>query len=256
MGHEMGLTHVRRVLLEKMTEYVLWKNVLESGQLPDDIRHYLTLEFIVPFVIAKREAERIEPFYKKIDCIGDLTEDENGRIILDNEVFDYNGVQELLLDDSIVLDKRIEDGRRVKYIDVLERFIQTPILVFDKRACIMKGLEWDSFNIFLECVTSITLAYCPGVADYLERLVVRIQGNLIFKDRIKPYLEHYGRSFILIALLACSENALVCFLSFVECDMEFKTSYNIPSNQHKEMRQLYEKYREQLDKHFIFVFHE
>lgn len=231
-----------------MEAHTLWKEVL--CDLPQDIYDYLSIHFRVPFVLAKRESERIEPFWENRLHIG-AYKIVDGHAWLNVDRIDYSALGKLFLESNLVLDKRIDDGRHMKYYTILGLLTDMPHLPISRRNIIEKGLELDSFECFLTVTRQTGFFIYSNMNSYLARLIRRLKNDPIYLKRIEKYLIVNGRMFAMIALLNNSEEALVYFLD--RCDFRIyvaKIEFRLLLT--GEMVKLYEKYQTELNQYFLF----
>lgn len=238
-----------------MKHTILIREVFQSKELPCDLQGYILFEFLVPFSIAQRELHEIEPFYEKRGNIGRHTL-FNGEVTLDRSVYDYVNVVRVLLSDRLILDRRINDGRHEKYETVLGMLIETITGPIDT-SLVQKGLEWDLFDTFLHIITTSGYNIVPGLSSYMERLVVRLKTDASYKKDISREIRGYDRSILVVALICLCENAVIYFLSGMEIRIDRYVCHFdsvLGDERLADIRKLYEKYKTEIDKHFIIVF--
>jgi hypothetical protein len=173
-------------------------------ELPEDVVRYLLKEFLVCFIIARREAEEVEPYYKMIEEKGLSQFETMGESIT------------RLVTKELILDKRIKDGRHVKYRRVLETLCEvSPLYAWD-HLLIKRGLEWNSILILEPFIESFPGTIWPEMNAFLERLCT---GDDYSKDDLSLMMEKYPSSIITMILKHCHESALLLFCNHLNSSL-------------------------------------
>jgi hypothetical protein len=144
---------------------VLWKQVTQLFQVPEDVRLYVLFHFHMPFVKAEREKERIDKLYY-FD-----TRSSDDMNLKEKEV------RSLLADRTVELDIRVLRDRIETYVCLVEELIlYARVRPIDALGVLYKGLEIGNSVAFCVLYREDMIDRCYQAPLLVERTLGRLRS--------------------------------------------------------------------------------